>query len=164
MTLHQITAVLSLLHTYWEKRLIRLSSVVHEPLKSKCSGHKRDEVSENCTMIFKNISLGFFLIRKQLILVGNQMWLWNWWLSKERLWGKYVVLTEDGYWRIKTNQEINYILKGQNIIGFLKKSGYAILKTWLRIILCRGIRDENPCLKDQLEDINHVVKMTFWKI
>ena len=26
--------------------------------------------------------------------------------------------TEDGYWRIKTDQEINDILKGQNIIGF----------------------------------------------
>ena len=29
--------------------------------------------------------------------------------------------TNDGYWRIKTNQEINDILKGQNIIGFIKK-------------------------------------------
>jgi hypothetical protein len=29
--------------------------------------------------------------------------------------------TDDGYWRIKTNQEINGILKGQNIIGFIKK-------------------------------------------
>jgi hypothetical protein len=29
--------------------------------------------------------------------------------------------TEDGYWRIKTNQEINNILKGQNITGFIKK-------------------------------------------
>jgi len=29
--------------------------------------------------------------------------------------------TVDGYWRIKTNQEINDILKGQNIIGFIKK-------------------------------------------
>jgi hypothetical protein len=28
--------------------------------------------------------------------------------------------TEGGYWRIKTNQEINNILKGQNIIGFIK--------------------------------------------
>ena len=26
-----------------------------------------------------------------------------------------------GYWSIKTNQEINEILKGQNIIGFIKK-------------------------------------------
>jgi len=29
--------------------------------------------------------------------------------------------TEGGYWRIKTNQETNDILKGQNIIGFIKK-------------------------------------------
>ena len=29
--------------------------------------------------------------------------------------------TDDGYYRIKTNQEINYTLKGQNIIGFIKK-------------------------------------------
>jgi len=29
--------------------------------------------------------------------------------------------TEDGYWRNKTNQEINDILKGQNIIGFINK-------------------------------------------
>jgi hypothetical protein len=29
--------------------------------------------------------------------------------------------TDDGYWRIKTNQEIHGILKGQNIIGFIKK-------------------------------------------
>jgi hypothetical protein len=28
--------------------------------------------------------------------------------------------TDDGYWRIKTNQEINDILKGQNIIEFIK--------------------------------------------
>jgi hypothetical protein len=29
--------------------------------------------------------------------------------------------TPDGYWRIKTNQEINDILNGWNIIGFIKK-------------------------------------------
>jgi hypothetical protein len=29
--------------------------------------------------------------------------------------------TDDGYWRIKTNQEINHILKGQNILWFIKK-------------------------------------------
>jgi hypothetical protein len=38
------------------------------------------------------------------------------------------------------------------------------LNTWLRIILCRGLRDGNPCLKDQLEDLKYVGKMTFWKI
>ena len=29
--------------------------------------------------------------------------------------------TDDRYFRIKTNQEINEILKGQNIIRFIKK-------------------------------------------
>jgi hypothetical protein len=29
--------------------------------------------------------------------------------------------TENGYWRITTNQQINYILKGQNIIGSIEK-------------------------------------------
>jgi hypothetical protein len=29
--------------------------------------------------------------------------------------------TADGYWMIKTDQEINDILKGKNIIGFIKK-------------------------------------------
>jgi len=29
--------------------------------------------------------------------------------------------TDDGYWGIKINQEINNILKRQNIIGFIKK-------------------------------------------
>ena len=29
--------------------------------------------------------------------------------------------TDDGRWRIKTNQEINEILKVQNIIGFIKR-------------------------------------------
>jgi len=29
--------------------------------------------------------------------------------------------TSYGYWSIKTNQEINDILKGQIIIGFIKK-------------------------------------------
>jgi hypothetical protein len=33
---------------------------------------------------------------------------------------------------------------------------------WLRIILCRGLRDGKPCPKDQLEDLEHVGKMTFW--
>jgi len=29
---------------------------------------------------------------------------------------------DDGYWGIKTNQEINDTLKGQNIVGFIKKN------------------------------------------
>jgi len=39
-----------------------------------------------------------------------------------------------------------------------------MLNARLRIILCRRLRDRNPCIKDQLEDLKHVGKMTFWKI
>jgi len=35
------------------------------------------------------------------------------------------------------------------------------LNAWLRIILCRRLRDGNPCVKDQSEDLKHVGKMTF---
>jgi hypothetical protein len=37
--------------------------------------------------------------------------------------------TDDGYWRIKTNQEINDILKGQNIIGFIRKTKIKLVGT-----------------------------------
>jgi len=40
--------------------------------------------------------------------------------------------TDDGYWRIKTDQEINEILKGQNIIGFIKKQRL----NWLGHVEC----------------------------
>jgi len=40
--------------------------------------------------------------------------------------------TADGYWRIKTHQEINNILKGQNIIGFIKKQRL----NWLGHVKC----------------------------
>jgi len=34
---------------------------------------------------------------------------------------------DNGYWRIKTNQEINDILKEKNIIGFIKKQRLNLL-------------------------------------
>jgi hypothetical protein len=40
--------------------------------------------------------------------------------------------TNGGCWRTKTNQEINGILKGQNIIGFIKKQRL----NWLGHIQC----------------------------
>jgi hypothetical protein len=75
--------------------------------------------------------------------------------------------TDDGYWRIKTNQEINALLKGQNIIRYIKKQRL----NWLGHVE-RMTEDNNvqkikrwkPCLKEQLEDRKHVGKMTFWKI
>ena len=40
----------------------------------------------------------------------------------------YPTRTDDGYWRIKTDQEISDILKGQNIIGFIKKTKIKLVR------------------------------------
>ena len=75
--------------------------------------------------------------------------------------------SDDGYWRIKSNQEISDILKGKNIIGFIKKKGL----NWLGHVE-RMAEDNNvqkikrwkPMPKGQLEDLKQVGNMTFWKI
>jgi hypothetical protein len=54
--------------------------------------------------------------------------------------------TADGYWRIKTNQELNDTLKGQNIIGFIKKQRLS----WLGHI-------------ERMTDENTVQKIKKWK-
>jgi len=54
--------------------------------------------------------------------------------------------TDDGYWRIKTNQEINEILKGQNIIGFIKKQRL----NWLGHV-------------ERMAEDNNVQKIKRWK-
>ena len=36
--------------------------------------------------------------------------------------------SHDGYWRIKTNQGINDILQGQNIIWFIKKTRIKLVR------------------------------------
>jgi hypothetical protein len=75
--------------------------------------------------------------------------------------------TEDGYWRNKNNHEINDTLKGQNIIGFIKKQRLNWLGHVERMAeynIVQRIKKWKPCLKDQLEDLQQVGKMTFWKI
>ena len=53
---------------------------------------------------------------------------------------------EDGYWRIKTNQEINDIIKGQNIIGFIRKQRL----NWLGHV-------------ERMTEDNNVKKIKRWK-
>jgi len=54
--------------------------------------------------------------------------------------------SDGGYWRIKTNQEINDILKGQNIIGFIKKQRL----NWLGHV-------------ERMAEDNNVKKIKRWK-
>ena len=54
--------------------------------------------------------------------------------------------SDDGYWRIKSNQEICDILKGQNIIGFIKKR----ILNWLGHV-------------ERMAEVNNVQKIKRWK-
>ena len=54
--------------------------------------------------------------------------------------------SEDGYWRIKTNQEINDILKGQNMIGFIRKQ----ILNWLGHV-------------ERMTEDNNLKKIKRWK-
>jgi hypothetical protein len=54
--------------------------------------------------------------------------------------------TDDGYWRIKINKEINDLLKGQNIIGFIKKQRL----NWLGHV-------------ERMTEDNNVQKIKRWK-
>jgi hypothetical protein len=72
-----------------------------------------------------------------------------------------------GNWRIKTNQEINEAIKGQNIIGFIKMQRLSWLGHVERMAddnNVKKIKRWKPCRKDQLEGLRHVGKMTFWEI
>ena len=53
---------------------------------------------------------------------------------------------DDGYWRIETNKEINDTLKGQNVIGFIKKQRL----NWLGHV-------------ERMADDNIVQKIKRWK-
>jgi len=53
---------------------------------------------------------------------------------------------DDGYWRIKTIQEINDILKGRNIIGFIRKQRL----NWLGHV-------------ERMAEDNNVQKIKRWK-
>jgi hypothetical protein len=54
--------------------------------------------------------------------------------------------SDDSFWRIKTNQEINDILKGQNKIGFIKKQRL----NWLGHV-------------ERMAEDNNVRKIKSWK-
>jgi hypothetical protein len=74
--------------------------------------------------------------------------------------------THNGYWRIKTNQELNDVFKGQNIIGLIKKQrlnwlGHLERMTEDNIVL--KIKRWKPCPNVQPSDLKCAGKMTFWK-
>ena len=109
--------------------------------------------SEDATDSFTFLLNLFTLIRPTVTYASET------WVLKENMINKLMIFerkimrkifdptrTDDGYWRIKTNQEVNDILKGQNIIGFIKKQRL----NWLSQI-------------EPMDDVNIVQKIKRWK-
>ena len=62
-------------------------------------------------------------------------------------------------------------MHGQKNIKLCYKNIYTVLYSlfinptaWPRIIMLRRLKDGNPCVKGQLEDLKHVGKTKFWKM
>jgi len=75
--------------------------------------------------------------------------------------------TNDGFWRIKTDQEINDILKGQNIIGFIKKQRLNWLGHVERMAEDNDVQKFKrwkPVSKRPIGRSKTRWKVTFWKI
>ena len=85
--------------------------------------------------------------------------------------------SDDGYWRIKTNQEINDILKGQNIIGYIKKqrlnwlghvermaedNNVQKIKRW-KPMAKRLIGGPKTCWKDDIPEDTKSMNVRNWK-
>ena len=72
--------------------------------------------------------------------------------------------TDDGYWRIESDREINDILKGQNIIGLIKEQRLNWLGHFEGMVednIAKKIERWKPVCKIQLEDLKHFGKVNF---
>ena len=75
--------------------------------------------------------------------------------------------TDDGYWRIKTNQELNDIFKGQNVMGFIKKQRLNWIGHFERMAEDNIVQKINRWRSMSKRPIGRPKtrgKMTFWKI
>jgi hypothetical protein len=160
--------------------MVNTNNSIEEEIKERiAAGNRAYRVHKKLftsKLISRNIKLQLYntLIRPAVTHASEAWVLKENMINKLKIFGRKIMRkifgptrTDGGYLRIKTNQEINDLLKGQNIIWFIKKQRL----NWLGHVE-RMTEDNNvqkmkrwkPMLKDQLEGRKHVGKMTFWKI
>jgi hypothetical protein len=139
--------------------MVNTDSSVEEEIKERiAAGNRAYHVHKKLftsKLISRNVKLHLYdtLIRPILTYAAET------WVLKESMIKKLMIFerrimrkifgptrTDDGYWRIKTNQEISDILKGQNIIGFIKKQRL----NWLGHV-------------ERMTEDNNVNKIKSWK-
>jgi hypothetical protein len=114
--------------------MVNTDSSIEEEIKARIAAgnrafhvHKKQFTSK---LIFRNVKLQLsnMLIRPTVTVASET------WVLKENMINKLMIFermvmrkifgrtrSDDGYWRIKSNQETSDILKGKNVIGFIKK-------------------------------------------
>jgi len=113
--------------------VVNTDNSIEEEAKERIAGNRAYHVHKKLftsKLVSRNVQLQLCntLIRPTVTHASET------WVLKESVINKLVIFerkimrkilgptrSDDGYWRIKTNQEIGDILKGQNIIGFIKK-------------------------------------------
>ena len=115
--------------------MVNIDNPIEEEIKERiAAGNSAYRVHEklfSSKLISQNVELQLY----NTLILPTVTYASETWVLKENMTNKLMIFerkimrkifgpkrTNNGYWRIKTNKEINYILKGQNVIGFFKKT------------------------------------------
>jgi hypothetical protein len=114
---------------------VNTDNCVEEEIKEITAAGNRTYHAHKILFISKLVSRNVILQLYNALIRPTVTYASERWVLKEHVINKLMTLernimkkiysatrTDDGYWRIKTNQQINGILKGQNMIGFIKKT------------------------------------------
>jgi len=140
--------------------MVNTDNSIEEKIKERIAGGNRAFHVHKKLFTSKLISQNFKLQLYNTLIHPTVTYISETWVLKKNLINKLMIFerkvmrkifgptrSNDGYWRIKTNQEINDILKGQNIIGFIKKQRI----NWLGHV-------------ERMAEDNNVQKIKRWKL
>jgi hypothetical protein len=114
--------------------MVNTDNSIEEEIKERIAAGKRaihvHKKLFTLKLIYRNVKLQIY----NTLIYPTVTYASKTWVLKENMIHKLMIFerkvmrkifgptrSHDGYWRIKTNQEISDTLKGQNIIGFIKK-------------------------------------------
>jgi hypothetical protein len=134
--------------------MVNTDNTIDEEIKERISAGNRAFYVQKKLFTSKPISRNIKLQLYNTLISPTVTFTCETWVLKENLINKLMIFErkitkkifgptrlDDGNWRIKTNQEINAVIKGQNIIGFIKMQRLR----WLGHV--EGMADDNNVKK-----------------
>jgi len=139
--------------------MVNTDNCIEEEMKERIAAGNRAYQVHKKLFSSKLISRNVYLQLCNTLIGRTVTYASETWVLKENMANKLMIFereivrkifgptrANDGYRRIKTNQEINYILKGKNIIGLLIKQ----ILNWLGHV-------------ERMAEVNIVQKIKSWK-